>query len=1431
MKKYLKRKIAIMLSLILLISGIDVNVSMSSASEKSPNSSKITTDNFSVKSTNSVGELIEEAVAEKENEKETNNGNNIFSVEMREKTQEELEDDEEDQEKIFVVNFETVETCKLLLAIYTEDGKKMITSSTSSVCQDDTNIEFWLEKIPEFFIIRAFLIDSETNQPLCIKYESPMYTKEMQDFMAKETKDFDKDRVLNLDDSENNNFAVYDKDTKVIDETSSKNVLRDVDENEQRYVFDNIDSKISLLKEGEILSYEKEDNNVLIVKVHEIEIDGNTAVIIGEDTSMDEVFDYVKIDGEQDLGDSQIEESKEDGIQYEGLKKEKDISTRAFDYVGKESLEASVKFIDKKVGGEHAKAKVNGSVKLSMTTSVKVYVSLNYQYLEMKIDFKLSNEISLSGAVKGSIPLLATVGFSPVPGVIIEFTPSISLEGSASVTIKATVKATVGFSVSPQDGFKNLTSSPKYDDTKIEGKVNVFLGLSLEPKVVVISKAVAEASVKATAGGVINGSLELYSSSPSESVKHDCKSCIEGDISAKIVLSVDATFVSALKIEHSKEYQFKITDFYYSIDSQTWGWRTCPNKQYKITVYTKNPDGKPVAGAKINDSYTTDKTGVAVLWLPDGIYELTARKAGQEKKTKTITIKGNAKKVTINFATNSKPDDGSGNGEEIINGTRFPNPIVGEKVREIISRGDSDSMGVITESGDLYTWGDNWNGQAGVNKKKQHSIYVPTKILSHVLWADIGVDAAMAITENGDLYVWGETGLDETHTYYYPQKILGNIKEAGDLSIGKSHYALSNEGKLYTWGWNYKGTVGQGKIGDEGYSKPKCILDKVERVFVSSLSGAITENGDLYVWGGEGHNDDANSWLYEPTFITANVKSVNFNYYMGGLVKKSGEVYTFTGSGNDMERVESIENAKKYIPCNGWKDTRYVITENDELYMWGDKPGSDTEEYLSEPQKIMSDVSKFICCDDPAYAGVLTNSGEVYMWGENDFGLLGNGTTKGNDIPKKILSNVRDFTNNGYSSMAAILNNGDLYMWGENDFGQIGNGTFENCYIPTKVMSGVEQFSMSLWSSAVVTKDKNLYTWGYGMCGVLGNGRDFSVNSPYCVTKQDTIVVEDRTSNLRALNPMQEESTTKQIDGLLPNNIYNIYFVEDEDEDILNGDNLHYVDQLSSDENGDIFIEVALENGTDCKIVAEKLGKGNISNAKISISRFPCNGNKQWFDPVVLYDGIDLVEGKDYELCGDVCAKEAGKYQLTIMGIGYYTGEQIISVEMYCDNHQYGNWRVIKEATEKEEGEQKRECVLCGQIQLEKIAKKPSSTAATNKNINNKPRTSSKTTQIITLKKPGKVTGLKVKNKKKKKLVISWNWKVNMSGFQIQYAQNKKFTKKKKSKMVGKWTSQKTITKLKKGKTYYVRVRAYKKSSSKKVYGKWSKVKKIKIKK
>ncbi len=83
------------------------------------------------------------------------------------------------------------------------------------------------------------------------------------------------------------------------------------------------------------------------------------------------------------------------------------------------------------------------------------------------------------------------------------------------------------------------------------------------------------------------------------------------------------------------------------------------------------------------------------------------------------------------------------------------------------------------------------------------------------------------------------------------------------------------------------------------------------------------------------------------------------------------------------------------------------------------------------------------------------------------------------------------------------------------------------------------------------------------------------------------------------------------------------------------------------------------------------------------------------------------------------------------------------------------------------------------------------------------------------------------KNKKGKKLVVKWDVVKGAKGYQLQYALNKKF-KKKKSIQTKK--TKYTIKKLKKKKTYYIRVRAYKMNGKKKVYGKWSKVKVVKRK-
>lgn len=93
---------------------------------------------------------------------------------------------------------------------------------------------------------------------------------------------------------------------------------------------------------------------------------------------------------------------------------------------------------------------------------------------------------------------------------------------------------------------------------------------------------------------------------------------------------------------------------------------------------------------------------------------------------------------------------------------------------------------------------------------------------------------------------------------------------------------------------------------------------------------------------------------------------------------------------------------------------------------------------------------------------------------------------------------------------------------------------------------------------------------------------------------------------------------------------------------------------------------------------------------------------------------------------------------------------------------------------------------------------------------------------------PKAVKGLRVVNQKPLKLIITWLPDTTVKGYEVQYAMDKKFTRSLKKKTVK--TTYCTVKKVKRSKTYFVRVRAYKLQGTKKIYSKWTKVKKIKVK-
>ena len=101
-----------------------------------------------------------------------------------------------------------------------------------------------------------------------------------------------------------------------------------------------------------------------------------------------------------------------------------------------------------------------------------------------------------------------------------------------------------------------------------------------------------------------------------------------------------------------------------------------------------------------------------------------------------------------------------------------------------------------------------------------------------------------------------------------------------------------------------------------------------------------------------------------------------------------------------------------------------------------------------------------------------------------------------------------------------------------------------------------------------------------------------------------------------------------------------------------------------------------------------------------------------------------------------------------------------------------------------------------------------------------------------------KGTTLNKPKAEKKAIKVSWKKqskkmsKARITGYEIQVATDKKFTKNKKTVTAkGYKTTSKKVTKLKGGKKYYVRIRTYCNIKGKKYYSPWSGVKNVKTKK
>ena len=141
----------------------------------------------------------------------------------------------------------------------------------------------------------------------------------------------------------------------------------------------------------------------------------------------------------------------------------------------------------------------------------------------------------------------------------------------------------------------------------------------------------------------------------------------------------------------------------------------------------------------------------------------------------------------------------------------------------------------------------------------------------------------------------------------------------------------------------------------------------------------------------------------------------------------------------------------------------------------------------------------------------LTSTGNVYAWGYNVYGQLGNGTTTDSYTPVQVqgvggsgnLSNVTAVAGGTYHSLA-LTSTGNAYAWGYNVYGQLGNGTTTDSYTPVQVqgvggsgyLSNVTAVAGGVYHSVALTSTGNVYAWGHNGNGQLGNGINTSSSTP-----------------------------------------------------------------------------------------------------------------------------------------------------------------------------------------------------------------------------------------------------------------------------------------------------------------------------------------------
>ena len=383
----------------------------------------------------------------------------------------------------------------------------------------------------------------------------------------------------------------------------------------------------------------------------------------------------------------------------------------------------------------------------------------------------------------------------------------------------------------------------------------------------------------------------------------------------------------------------------------------------------------------------------------------------------------------------------------------------------------------LDSDGVIWAWGSNWYGQVG-NGSTSTGAVAPVQVLADASGNPLPKFAAVSsayqvglgLDVEGNIWAWGYngSGLVGDGTYvnrWAPVELTVGVQGALQVQLPKfvsvvggvyTAYGLDADGHIWAWGANMNGQIGNGSTAGDGTISPVTGQNVQQthpveimpgQTFTSIAAGAagifaLDSNGSIWTWGycasynlGTGTTCSVPSSRPTPVQLTTSAagqplppfQAVATGYYGG---------YALDGAGN--------------------------------IWSWGPgsygQVGNGSTNTQTRPVQLSVVDAQGAAVSFQALAGgnftgyALDSVGNVWSWGYDGYGNLGNGTQIDQTVPGELKLDVTGGPLPKFQAIASqnmtaygLDADGRLWGWGANDAGQVGNGSTANQLAPTPV--------------------------------------------------------------------------------------------------------------------------------------------------------------------------------------------------------------------------------------------------------------------------------------------------------------------------------------------------------------------------------------------